>query len=155
MQAHIEEQKLIEQLRKCNLRATSQRLAIMQVLMESRSHPSAEDIYQRLKRSHPTLSLSTVYKTLQVMSEMGALITIETGTGSQKFDGQTHPHHHAICGKCGQVYDVEFAILPVDLETKTVLPDFHVNAVKVYFAGICHNCQPPKGQQVPPKESFE
>jgi Fur family transcriptional regulator, peroxide stress response regulator len=135
-----QEHKLIEQLRKCRLRATGQRLAIMHVLMESRSHPSAEDIYHRLKKSHPTLSLSTVYKTLQVMANMGALVTIETGTSCQRFDGQMHPHHHAVCDKCGKVHDVDFDRHPIELNTKHILPGFNVQGVKVVFTGLCHNC---------------
>lgn len=141
MQAHGQERKLIEQLRKGGLRATNQRLAIMQLLRESRSHPSAEDIFRRLKRSHPTLSLSTVYKTLQVMADMGALLTIECGTGSQRFDGQTHPHHHAVCGKCGKIHDVEFDKYPIEPASKETLPGFTVHGIKVIFRGLCHGCK--------------
>ena len=141
MLTNLQEHELIEKLHTCGLRATSQRLAIMQSLVESSSHPSAEDIYNRLKRSHPTLSLSTVYKTLQVIADMGALLTIETGTSSLRFDGHTHPHHHAICEKCRKVHDVDFDKYPVDMNIKGVLQGFKVKSVKVIFNGICHVCQ--------------
>jgi Fe2+ or Zn2+ uptake regulation protein len=153
MQLQAEEQNLIRQLRRCRLRATNQRLAVMRNLVESRSHLSAEEIYQRLKPSHPTLSLSTVYKTLQVMAEMGAVVTIETGTGSLKFDGQTHPHHHAVCRKCGQVFDVDFKKCPVDPENTDILPGFQVQAIKVYFTGTCEYCPPVDGQPSAPVAS--
>jgi len=141
MQQKTEEDALIGQLRKCRLRATGQRLAIMRTLMESRSHLSAEEVYQQLKPSHPTLSLSTVYKTLQVMAEMGVIVTIETGMGSQRFDGQTTPHHHAICGKCGRIYDVDFEKCPVEMDSADVVPGFNVQSIKVYFVGTCDCCE--------------
>ena len=153
MQPQVEEQNLIRQLRKCRLRATNQRLAVMRNLVESRSHLSAEDIYQLLKPSHPTLSLSTVYKTLQVMAEVGAVVTIETGTGSLKFDGQTHPHHHAVCRKCGHVFDVDFEKCPVDSEYTDVLPGFHVQGIKIYFTGTCECCPPVDSQSSAPGAS--
>jgi Fur family peroxide stress response transcriptional regulator len=140
MESHDDDQSLITQLRKCRLRATGQRLAIMKTLMESQSHPSAEDIFIRLKQSHPTLSLSTVYKTLQVMAEMGAVITIETGIGSLKFDGNPNPHHHAICSKCGKVHDVDFSKYPIDTNIADILPGFGVQSVKVFFNGLCSDC---------------
>jgi Fur family peroxide stress response transcriptional regulator len=140
MESHDEDQSLITQLRKCKLRATGQRLAIMKTLMESQSHLSAEDIFLRLKQSHPTLSLSTVYKTLQVMAEMGAVVTIETGIGSLKFDGNPNPHHHAICSKCGKVQDVDFSKYPISTTITNILPNFEVQSVKVFFNGLCNDC---------------
>lgn len=140
MDSPTNEFTLIDQLRKCRLRATGQRLAVMQSLVESQSHLSAEDIYLRLKETHPTLSLSTVYKTLQVMAEMGAVVTIETGTGSLKFDGNPSPHHHAVCNKCGKVHDVDFSKYPIDTTVRDVLPGFNVQSIKVYFNGTCAEC---------------
>jgi len=153
MLSHMDERRLIEQLRKCHLRATGQRLAIMQTLLETRSHPSAEDIYQKLKRSHPTLSLSTVYKTLQVMADMGALLTIEAGAGSQRFDVFTHPHHHAICTQCGKVFDVDFNRFPVDMDKRDVLDGFEVQGVKITFSGSCQVCKSIKGTVTVPAAS--
>ena len=153
MLTHFQEHELIEQLRKVGLRATNQRLAIIRALIDHPDHPSAEDIYRHLKRSHPTLSLATVYKTLQVMGDMGALLTIETGASSLRFDGRTHPHHHAVCDQCGKVYDVDFNKHPVDLNTKGILQGFKVKSVKVIFAGICHLCQTTANQFQTPAAS--
>jgi Fur family transcriptional regulator, peroxide stress response regulator len=153
MQPHPEEHKMIDQLRRSRFRATGQRLAVMQVLMESRSHPSAEEIYQTLKRSHTTMPRATVYKTLQLLSNMGALLAIETGTGGQRFDGHLHPHHHAICNKCGRVFDIDFHIYPIDLGKKDILANFKVQGIKVTFTGICHICETLKGKPTAPAAS--
>jgi len=103
-------QELINQLRGCGLRATGQRLAVLTALRADRSHPSAEDIHAKLSAVHPTLSLSTVYKTLGVLAEAGILYTIDAGTGKQRFEGQLKPHHHAVCRRCGRVIDVDFGM---------------------------------------------
>jgi Fur family peroxide stress response transcriptional regulator len=144
------EQKIIDQLRRSRLRATGQRLAIMQALDESFEHPSAEDIFNTLRKAHPTLSLSTVYKTLQVMAEMGAILTIETGIGGLRYDGHIHPHHHAICIRCGKVYDVDFDQYPVDLNRADIIPNFKIRSIKVYFSGICAVCDSLKGKPSAP-----
>jgi Fur family transcriptional regulator, peroxide stress response regulator len=144
MQTHNEEHKLIDQLRKYGVRATGQRLAIMQALLDSRSHPSAEDIYQKVKHTHPTLSISTIYKTIQIMTKMGTVLTIETGTGGQRYDGHVEPHHHAICNKCGEVFDIDFQHYPIDLDKKNVMEGFDVQGIKVTFLGTCHTCETKK-----------
>jgi Fur family peroxide stress response transcriptional regulator len=146
MQTHSEEHKLIDVLRKSRLRATGQRLAIMQAIMDSRSHPSAEDIYQKIKPTHPTISISTIYKTIQIMARMGSVLTIETGTGGLRFDGHIDPHHHAICNKCGKVYDIDFQHYPIDLEKKNILEGFQVQGIKVTFLGTCQTCEAKKTQ---------
>jgi Fur family peroxide stress response transcriptional regulator len=141
MQDHIEEHKLIDQLRNCRLRATGQRLAIMQAVMGSRSHPSVEDIYQKVRHAYPTISISTIYKTVQTMSRIGNILTVESGTGSQRFDGHTDPHHHAICNKCGKVFNIDFDHYPIDLDKKNIMEGFRVQGIKVTFLGTCHACE--------------
>jgi Fur family peroxide stress response transcriptional regulator len=134
------EQELIDRFRRCGLRATGQRLAILRMLRTDRSHPSAEQIYLRMKSQHPTLSLSTVYKTLQTLAQMNVLQTIDSGTGKQRFDGQPIAHHHAVCNFCGQISDVAFEKFPYDLPSEDIVPEFFVHKVKVYFSGRCWAC---------------
>jgi Fur family peroxide stress response transcriptional regulator len=136
----VDDESLIDLFRQCRLRATGQRLAIMKTLMESKSHLSADELYQKLKSSHPTLSMSTVYKTLQMMAQIGAVMTIETGPGCQKFDAGSRPHHHAICSSCGRIIDVDFNTYPVPLNKDNLIPGFMVQKVKVYFNGLCEDC---------------
>jgi len=134
------ETQLIDQLRQCGLRATGQRLAILRALRQDRTHPSAEEVYDCLKRSYPTLSLSTVCKTLQTLAEMDVLQTIDTGTGRQRFEGNPEAHHHAVCTRCGRVLDVAFSKFPVELPDGRIDPSFDVLGLKVYFTGRCHKC---------------
>jgi len=141
----LAEKDIIEQLRRCGLRATGQRLAILRALREDTSHPSAEEIFRRLSGSFPTLSLSTVYKTLQTLAAMGVLTTIDNGTGKQRFEGQPDPHHHAVCNYCGRVIDIDFSLFPIPTPRDKMIPGFTVQSVKVYFNGVCRDCHGKKG----------
>ena len=134
------ERQLIDELRRCGLRATGQRLAILRAIRENRLHPSAEELMDQLKESQPTLSLSTVYKNLQTLAEAGVLQTVDTGTGKQRFEGRPEPHHHAVCTRCQRVYDVDFAKFPVQVPQLDLDPHFKIQAVKVCFSGKCHHC---------------
>jgi Fur family peroxide stress response transcriptional regulator len=135
-----EEGSIIELFHQCRLRATGQRLAIMKTLIDSKSHLSADELYQILKASHPTLSLSTVYKTLQIMADIGVILTVETGPGSIKFDATQRKHHHAICSCCGKIIDVDFDKYPLAADGDNFIPGFTVQKVKVYINGICEDC---------------
>jgi len=140
------DKKLIKQLRDRGLRATAQRLAIIDALREDKTHPSAEQLYEKLKSQHPTISLSTVYKTLQVLVEFGILQTIDTGCGRQRFDGDASPHHHAVCRRCHRVFDIPAEACPIPLANRDLLPNFHIESAQLYFSGLCQKCMnnPPK-----------
>src|SRR5438477_7353295 len=96
-------QKLAEQ----GYRITPQRLAVVGALVDARNHPSAEDLFARVRESCPTTSLATVYKTLHTLKEIGEVLELEFG-GSNRYDGvrpQSHPH--LVCTRCGKIEDVD------------------------------------------------
>lgn len=132
--------KLIDELRRCGLRATNQRLAILRTLRDDPSHPSAEDLYERLRATYATLSLSTVYKTIQKLVEAGVLQTIDTGAGKQRYEGRLPAHHHAICITCGRVVDIPPDQFPIKLTTHKIHPHFRAHVVNVHFNGVCDMC---------------
>lgn len=139
------DEELIMRLRKSGLRATTQRLAILRALLNSRGHPSAEDIYNALRPQHPTLSLSTVYKTLQMLADAGQVLRIDAGGDKQRFDGYREKHHHAYCVSCGQVFDIEYNTCP--LTTKEEIDGLKILSVKLYFEVICKDCQEKAGRK--------
>jgi len=141
MALHASEKAMIEQLRDHGLRATGQRLAVLRCLRENPTHPSAEEIYARLRPKHPTLSLSTVYKTLQTLAEVGVLDTIDAGDARQRFDGNPAPHHHAVCSRCRRVRDVPMEKSELPPPVDQLVPGFDVEQVKVYFSGVCEECE--------------
>ena len=88
------------------VKPSAQRLAVMEYLMEHRTHPSADEIYCALHPAMPTLSKTTVYNTLRLLTEKGAAIQLTIDERNVCFDADTTPHAHFLCTRCGKVYDV-------------------------------------------------
>ena len=120
---------------------THQRLAVFRALLESESHPDADAIHKRLHDAYPTLSLGTVYKTLEMLQSLGLARAVSSPGPTRRFDGNRAPHHHLLCNRCGRLMDVELdelaqIALPADL-------DFQVTDLTIQFNGICSTCQDP------------
>ena len=96
-----------DRLREAGLKATGPRVAILDAIERNPNHPSVEEIYQELAEGHPTLSLSTVYSTLNAFVRAGLVRKLSEVDGRLRIEGATRPHDHAICRTCGAIYDVE------------------------------------------------
>lgn len=126
---------------------THQRLAVFRALLESESHPDAETLHKGLRSTHPTLSLGTVYKTLEMLQSLGLASAVSSPGPTRRFDGNQHPHHHLWCKRCRRLTDVELEEL-----TDITLPGelgFQVSEVTIQFSGICGPCAARKAH-VPP-----
>ena len=117
---------------------THQRLAVYEELSSRTDHPSAETLYDSLKKHYPSLSLATVYKTLQTLSEMGIVARIPSSTAQARFDARASKHHHALCGECGRILDVFDPRLDKLPSPKIV--HFQVSGHSVHFDGFCADC---------------
>lgn len=122
------------------MKVTPQRQAIFRALHDNSEHPSAEAIYALVSAQMPTISLRTVYQTLNDLASMGELSHLELGTGSARFDPNLDPHHHLVCEGCGRVWDVA-----VD-STQVRVPaqggnGFAVRSTEIVFRGLCPSCQ--------------
>lgn len=123
------------------LALTPQRLAIYQVLATDDSHPGAEDIYRRIKPDLPSLSLGTVYRTLELFEEHGLLSRVHAFSDQARFDANLDVHHHLVCVRCRRVIDFQdqrLETLPV--ETKA-LDGFQVKGHRIHLLGYCRACQ--------------
>jgi Fur family peroxide stress response transcriptional regulator len=130
---------LAEKLKRFGLRATPQRLAILAFLEGNTSHPSAEEIFRELKPRLPSLSLATVYGTLEVLRREGEIQELTIDSERKRFDPDPKPHNHFLCRSCGRVYD-----LPVELPALTPprnIEGFWVETFTVDFYGLCPACQ--------------
>lgn len=122
-----------------NIKPSVQRIAIMDYLMEHRTHPSADEIYTALSPSIPTLSKTTVYNTLKLFSEQGAALMLTINDRNANFDGDTSVHGHFLCKKCGEIYDLECKAKMKEVENFQM--DGHqVTEMHDYYKGICRNC---------------
>jgi len=123
-------------------RHTRQRQAVLNVLRGTRTHPDAAWIFQEVRRSLPSISLGTVYRALDALTQEGLIMTIERAGERTRYDYKHADHHHAVCRSCGAIFDVE--ALPVPSTGSTYLPSgFQLLNVVLEFHGVCANCSQP------------
>lgn len=130
-----------ECLRQHSLKVTPQRLAIFHMLSNTTAHPSAETIYTSLHETHPTMSLATVYKTLDALVKASLVQQLNVGEDSYRYDATTTSHPHVICTSCKQVFDLEPGSLPCTKEQVETLTGFDISHEQLYFYGVCPDCK--------------
>ena len=139
-------EQMIRVLRDKGCRFTPQRLALLRILSKSAGHPSAEQIYEQIKADYPTTSLATIYKTLNLLKNMGEVFELTfAGVGSHYDGNKPYPHPHVICTKCGQILDPKFeALTGISLEIARQT-GYKITHQQLNFFGLCPKCQQ-KGQ---------
>jgi len=111
-------------------------------MLTNAEHPTAEQIHTRVKAQFPMTSLATVYNTLDLLKEMGALLEIELGHGSSRFDGvNPHPHPHLICTRCHTILDTDIPHLQTVTDVVSQTTGFMVTGYRFDIFGICPTCQ--------------
>jgi Fur family peroxide stress response transcriptional regulator len=135
MKEHEAYQKLIDS----GLRPSTQRLAIMEYLLTHFTHPTVDDVYQGLCDKISTLSRTTVYNTLRLFSEHNAAQMITIDEHRVCYDGNTQPHVHFFCKKCGKVIDLFDENAPRLTEAKSIEGNV-VDEIQLYYKGICSDC---------------
>jgi len=141
MNEAILEAPMAAALRVQGYKLTVPRLAVLQVLADGGQLLSPAEIYQRGKEVYPALGLTTVYRTLEILTNLGFLRRTYVGDHQQRYATHSGGHnHHLICRQCGRVLDVaqcNLADLVEDLQTQT---QFRIDGHYVEFYGICPNC---------------
>lgn len=121
------------------IKPTLQRMAIMQFILEHHTHPTIEEVYDGLINDYPTLSKTTVYNTLRMFSEHHAAQMITIDEHRVCYDGDTHPHSHFICRKCGHVFDLmDIPVAPIPSKEQT--GGFLIDETQTYYKGLCPDC---------------
>ncbi|MCA0982944.1 transcriptional repressor [Halobacillus yeomjeoni] len=139
-------EKIKKQLHSQSYKLTPQREATVRVLLENEEdHLSAEDVYLLVKEKAPEIGLATVYRTLELLSELKVVDKINFGDGVSRFDlrkeGATHFHHHLVCIECGSVAEIEEDLLgEVESQVENQW-GFEVKDHRLTFHGICKSCQ--------------
>jgi Fe2+ or Zn2+ uptake regulation protein len=105
------------------------------------NHPTAEEVFDAVRKSIPGISLSTVYRNLGVLLEQGAIQAVSGPGNELRYDHMHHDHCHLHCISCGGVFDVDMP--PSDLEELLPGPahGFRIESVYIYFTGVCPVCQ--------------
>lgn len=137
----LKPQELEARFRRYAVRLTRQRAAIYTALADTPSHPTADDLYQTVKRHYPMISRNTVYYTLGVLRRAGLVQEVNVGHEVARFDGNVTVHHHLICVGCSQIADV----MDEELNRLTVsggqARGFRILGHRVEFYGYCADCQ--------------
>lgn len=134
-----------EQFKAKGVPLTHQRLAVYEELSARHDHPSAESLYESLRKAYPSLSLATVYKTLQTLHEMGMVARVDSPTAQARYDAIVATHHHAVCTGCGRIedlFDPRLDKLPVPKA-----PGFVSTGHSVHFHGLCAKCAKASAQK--------
>ena len=134
-------ENLIQKFRERGIAVTPQRLAVLEVLQSRRDHPSAEHIYQEVRRRLPAISFNTVYKSLEVLCQKGMAIKVNPLHDVARYDGETGPHVHLICRQCHQIFDVEGQPGAVAPRPAAELHGFQVEHACLTYWGLCPPCQ--------------
>jgi Fur family peroxide stress response transcriptional regulator len=133
---------LLQQLRARGCRLTPQRVAILRAVLSSPEHPTAEQVHAQVRVDFPMTSLATVYNTLGLLKEMGAVLEIGLGHGSLRYDGlRPEPHTHLICTHCQAILDADLPELHAAVQAVTQATGFQVASHRFDFFGICPQCQ--------------
>lgn len=138
--------RIKKQLHAASYKLTPQREATVRVLLENEEdHLSAEDVYLLVKEKSPEIGLATVYRTLELLSELKIVDKINFGDGVSRYDlrqeGASRFHHHLICTECGAVEEIQEDLLcEVEKRVETEWR-FKVKDHRLTFHGICKNCQ--------------
>ena len=138
--------ELTEIFRSQGLKVTPQRQAIFRALHTSSIHPTADTVFDTVRVEMPTISLRTVYQTLNDLKAMGELHAVDLGTGSSRFDPNTNPHHHLVCSTCGRVDDLDADFPGVAIPADSAA-GFEVTTTEIVFRGRCRDCAAAHGSE--------
>ena len=140
-------QAMLAGLRAAGLKVTPQRMAIVHEVAGDESHPSAHELFERLRQMMPTMSFATVYNTLSALCDAGLGRQLSLVPGSARFDPTPQPHDPVVCDVCGAVRDIPAPVparsssAQVDLGLTTAAPGFFVRSVERIVRGLCVHCR--------------
>jgi|YelNatPaOPRAMG01_1025707.scaffolds.fasta_scaffold03299_12 Fe2+ or Zn2+ uptake regulation protein len=130
--------RIVKEIKDRGFKITPQRQLVAEALEGNKTHPTVEDLYKEVAKIAPTISVATIYKTLNELVEIGAIQRLDVGDRKAHFDPDTTPHNHFVCLRCGTIYDIP--------ETGKVneipeLPDFKVLRSQTIYYGYCKKCK--------------
>ena len=122
-------------------RMTRQRMLILEELRGMCTHPTAEELYSRVRARMPHISLSTVYRNLELLAAANEVLRLDSAGTIRRFDGNTMPHRHILCMRCGKVADLPSDCGPIPDHESIHVDGFTVTGVRVEVEGVCDECR--------------
>ncbi len=138
----------IDALRRKGYRATPQRIAVCRYALTSEEHPTAQKTYLEVKKNHPTVSLATVYKTLQILRELNLIQELDLPHSQARFDPNMEPHVNLVCQKCGAIQDLDYETAGDFLKKVTKTAEFVPSGQRLDIYGVCQKCAAKTKKQI-------
>jgi Fe2+ or Zn2+ uptake regulation protein len=136
----MDAEAILQRVKAAGLKLTPQRLAIVRELASDPTHPTAQELYERLRREQPTMSFATVYNTLDALAAAGLCSSLALSPGPARFDANMAPHDHLVCDGCGLVRDVHRDGEHGDSSAIATPDGFVVRAIEQIYRGLCARC---------------
>lgn len=124
------------------LKYSRQRESIKHFLMTTKTHPTADEVYMHVKKDFPNISLGTVYRNLNLLTDIGEAVKISTPDGGDRFDGRLEPHNHFLCTQCGRLLDLELDMKSIEEVNRLAAENFdgRIESSSTLFYGECSDC---------------
>ncbi|HEX2864058.1 MAG TPA: transcriptional repressor [Deinococcales bacterium] len=122
------------------IRFTRQRQAVLECVRASREHPDAAAVFAEVRQVLPSISLGTVYRSLDALVQDGQLFAIQRAGEATRYDARLDDHVHFICDKCGHVFDAYVTLPSLQAAGRNKVPGFQLTRVLVEYHGVCGDC---------------
>ncbi|HEY4485825.1 MAG TPA: transcriptional repressor [Nitrospiria bacterium] len=142
-------EQIRQRFRSRGLKFTGPRYAVYQTLASSSKHPSVEDLYKTVRRDYPTLSMNTVYTTLEALKQIGIASEISLWHDKARYDANLRPHHHLVCLGCRKIEDLYDDTLDVLALSPKAKHRYRIMGHRVEFHGYCNDCKDVKKTKTP------
>lgn len=129
-----------------NMRITTQRQIILEELGKVKSHPTANEVYDMVRKRLPRIGLGTVYRNLELMADSGIILKLEVGGTQKRFDATVEPHYHVRCSSCGRVDDIDIEVQEQIDQAAAEASNYKVLGHHIEFTGICPSCVAKQGE---------
>ena len=123
------------------IRLTTQRQIILEELAKVKTHPTASELYDMVRKRLPRIGLGTVYRNLELMADSGMILKIEVGGTQKRFDATTDDHYHIRCSACGRVDDIDVPVIRDLASQAAATTSYQILGHHIEFTGICSGCQ--------------
>lgn len=124
-----------------NMRLTTQRQIILEELGKVTSHPTANEVYDMVRKRLPRIGLGTVYRNLELLADSGVILKLEVGGTQKRFDATVAPHYHIRCSVCGKVDDIDIPVQENINQDAMEASNYKVLGHHIEFSGICPSCR--------------
>ena len=123
------------------IRLTTQRQIILEELSKVKTHPTASEVYDMVRKRLPRIGLGTVYRNLELMAENGIIVKLEVGGTQKRFDATTDAHYHIRCSCCGRVDDINVPVIDSLVDAAAENSSYQIIGHHIEFTGICSKCR--------------